>query len=119
MTTEVKKVATAWDLEEIVSSLSKTMEYASQDSLKVYEHQYGALDSYIKKLEKIKEALKVDILKEFEKRFGHQECCYMNEETGGILQRIIQIRADVDSDKVKKYKQQKLNGHILVKGTDQ
>ena len=96
------KIETKWDLTEITSTLAKTMEYASQDSLKVYEHQYGSLDLYIKKLEKIKDALKADILQEFEKRFSHQGYTYTNDETGGILQRVIQIRTDVDQDKVKK-----------------
>lgn len=101
MTTETKKT-TNWDLTEITASLAKTAEYASQDSLKVYEHQYGALDSYIKKMEKIKESLKADILQEFERRFNHQGYTYTNEETGGILQRVIQIRTEVDSNKAKK-----------------
>ena len=101
MTAEIKKT-TNWDLTEITESLAKTTEYASQDSLKVYEHQYGALDSYIKKMEKIKEALKADILQEFERRFNHRGYTYINEETGGALQRVIQVRTDVDSNKAKK-----------------
>ena len=102
MATETKKTAFNWDLNEITASLAKTMEYASQDPLKVYEHQYGTLDSYIKKMEKIKESLKADILQEFEKRFNHQGYTYTNEETGGTLQRVIQVRTDVDSNKAKK-----------------
>ncbi len=47
-----------WDINKITQSLVKTMtEYASQDSLKVYEHQYGAIDSQIKKLEEMRENL--------------------------------------------------------------
>ena len=96
------KIGAEWNLSEITEILSKTIEYVGQDSLGAYELQYGTLDSYIKKLEKAKEALRADILQEFERRFGHQGHTYENNETGGSLQRVIQIRTNIDDDKVKK-----------------
>jgi uncharacterized protein with HEPN domain len=98
----MEKIKPNWDLKELTETLSKTEEYANQNSLKTLIHQYGTLDLYLKKLEKIKEALKADILQEFEKRFGHQGYTYINEDTNEALQRIIQIRQTICDDKVKK-----------------
>jgi hypothetical protein len=62
---------------------------------------YGEVLDQIDIFEKLKETIRQTILLKFEQNFGHEGYTY-NTETGGKLQRILQVRTDADTDAVKK-----------------
>ncbi len=66
------------------------------------EKQYGGIELQLKQLEKAKEGIRSQILSQFETTYGHQGFTYESPETGGILQRVFQIRMDIDSEKLKR-----------------
>ena len=66
------------------------------------EKEYGIVLDQIDIFEKIKDNLRTRIILQFETLYGHQGAKYENLETGGILQRVIQVRDSADSDEVKK-----------------
>jgi hypothetical protein len=71
-------------------------------ALEKLEKQYADISTRLADLEATEKTLKAKILVELEQQYGHEGLKYISAATGGTLQRIIQIRATADEDKLRK-----------------
>jgi len=96
MTTETKTG-------NIVQGTSYTKDdIADNLSFEFLEQEFSEVLAKIKVLEAEKAVLREGILAKFEKTYGHQSQSFINKDTLGKLNRVLQVTQEVDQDKIKK-----------------